>query len=127
MLALSTSSLHCPQIRCLHCNGESNKRDAIMDVCLDVHRLTSVREALLRFTHPEVLDGDNKYRCERCGRLSDAHKALSIFHAPNVLVLQLKVSHQMQDGWVPCSTHFTMSIFQWKASTSPMCWCCRSR
>lgn len=89
------------QICCLLCGNESNKRDAIMDVCLDVHNLASVHDALRRFTHPELLEGDNQYRCERCGQLSDARKALSIFHAPNVLVIQLKVGPTWwEEGYV---------------------------
>ncbi|CAI5515917.1 unnamed protein product [Closterium sp. Naga37s-1] len=78
------------QIRCLQCDGESNKRDAILDLSLDVHRLGSLKDALNRFTKPEVLDGENRYRCDKCNRLSAARKALTIFHAPNILVIQFK-------------------------------------
>lgn len=51
------------QVKCLSCEGESNKRDEIMDLSLDINRLSSVKEAMCSFFQPEVLDADNKYRC----------------------------------------------------------------
>ncbi len=53
------------QVRCLTCTTESNKLDEIMDLSLDIVRLNTVKEALCRFFQPEVLDGDNKYRCDQ--------------------------------------------------------------
>ncbi|KAF3336024.1 Ubiquitin carboxyl-terminal hydrolase 25 [Carex littledalei] len=37
-----------------------------MDLSLDVCHSTSVKDALARFFQPEILDGSNKYSCERC-------------------------------------------------------------
>lgn len=53
------------QVKCLSCSKESNKVDEIMDLSLDIVRLTSLNEAFCRFFQPEVLDGDNKYRCDQ--------------------------------------------------------------
>jgi ubiquitin C-terminal hydrolase len=53
------------QVKCLSCNTESNKIDDIMDLSLDIVRLGSLSEALCRFFQPEVLDGENKYRCDQ--------------------------------------------------------------
>jgi ubiquitin carboxyl-terminal hydrolase 36/42 len=53
------------QVRCLSCNTESNKLDEIMDLSLDIVRMNTVGDALCRFFQPEVLDGDNKYRCDQ--------------------------------------------------------------
>ncbi|XP_020585349.1 ubiquitin carboxyl-terminal hydrolase 25 [Phalaenopsis equestris] len=78
------------QLKCLSCKGESNKADEIMDVSLDLYESNSLREALSRFFRAEVLDGNNKYSCERCKKLSVAKKQLFILRAPNVLVIQLK-------------------------------------
>ncbi|CAM6033184.1 unnamed protein product [Sphagnum compactum] len=78
------------QVRCLTCNTESNKLDEIMDLSLDIVRLNTVKEALCRFFQPEVLDGDNKYRCDQCKKLSPARKQMAMYRAPNVLVIQLK-------------------------------------
>ncbi|RWW79299.1 hypothetical protein BHE74_00012432 [Ensete ventricosum] len=51
------------QVKCLACKGESNKSDEIMDICLDLFQSSSLKDALARFFHPEVLDGNNKYNC----------------------------------------------------------------
>lgn len=48
---------------------ESNKVDPFLDLSLEVTRAPSVRRALQHFTAPEVLDGANKYRCPKNGKL----------------------------------------------------------
>lgn len=53
------------QVKCLSCDSESNKVDEIMDISLDVLHSNSLREAMQKFFQPEILDGSNKYRCER--------------------------------------------------------------
>ncbi|XP_078176440.1 ubiquitin-specific protease 25 isoform X2 [Carex rostrata] len=78
------------QVKCMACKGESNKTDEIMDLSLDVCHSTSVKDALVRFFQPEILDGNNKYSCERCKKLSVAKKQMFVSQAPNVLVVQLK-------------------------------------
>ncbi|KAF3785234.1 Ubiquitin carboxyl-terminal hydrolase 25 [Nymphaea thermarum] len=78
------------QVKCLSCDFESNKMDDIMDISLDLFQCRSLKEALQRFFQPEILDGSNKYSCEKCNKLSAARKQMSIFQAPNVLVIQLK-------------------------------------
>jgi ubiquitin C-terminal hydrolase len=81
-----------PQVKCLSCGAESNKRDVFMDLSLDISAAThSVSSALQAFIAPETLDGSNKYRCEKCKQLSRARKQMQILKAPNVLVIQLKV------------------------------------
>lgn len=112
------------EIRCLRCRGESVTRDAIMDLCLDVHRLTSLRDALQRFSRPEILDGENKYRCEKCNELSAARKALTVLEAPNVLVVQFKVSlrrqlpgHTIRSCW-SCRCNVSMPSRRDRTTTS---------
>ncbi len=53
------------QVKCLTCKGESNKTDEIMDISLDLPGSNSVADALARFFQPEILEGSNKYSCER--------------------------------------------------------------
>ena len=53
------------QVKCLVCKGESNKTDEIMDISLDLPGSSSVADALARFFQPEILEGANKYSCER--------------------------------------------------------------
>jgi len=53
------------QVKCLVCKGGSNKTDEIMDISLDLPGSSSVADALARFFQPEILEGANKYSCER--------------------------------------------------------------
>lgn len=53
------------QVKCLSCGAESNKVDEIMDISLDILHSGSLREALQKFFQPEVLDGSNKYKCDK--------------------------------------------------------------
>lgn len=53
------------QVKCLSCGNESNKVDDIMDISLDVLLSNSLKEALHKFFQPEVLDGNNKYKCDK--------------------------------------------------------------
>ncbi|XP_062231837.1 ubiquitin carboxyl-terminal hydrolase 25-like isoform X2 [Phragmites australis] len=78
------------QVKCLVCKGESNKTDEIMDISLDLPGSSSVGDALARFFQPEILEGANKYSCERCKKLTSARKQMFILRAPKVLVIQLK-------------------------------------
>lgn len=53
------------QVKCLSCGAESNKADEIMDISLEILHSNSVKESMQKFFHPEILDGNNKYRCEK--------------------------------------------------------------
>ncbi|KAG0629689.1 hypothetical protein M758_1G122600 [Ceratodon purpureus] len=94
------------QVKCLSCNTESNKLDDIMDLSLDIVRLGSLSEALCRFFQPEVLDGENKYRCDQCKKLSPARKQMSVYRAPNVLVIQMKRFENIYGGKIDRHVHF---------------------
>ncbi|KAL3613718.1 Ubiquitin carboxyl-terminal hydrolase 25 [Castilleja foliolosa] len=78
------------QVKCLSCGAESNKIDEIMDISLDILHSGSLKEALQKFFQPEVLNGNNKYKCDNCKELVAARKQMSVLQAPNVLVIQLK-------------------------------------
>ncbi|CAM6058590.1 unnamed protein product [Sphagnum tenellum] len=86
------------QVRCLSCNTESNKLDEIMDLSLDIVRMNTVGDALCRFFQPEVLNGDNKYRCDQCKKLCPARKQMAVYRAPNVLVIHLKRFENIYGG-----------------------------
>ena len=46
------------------CGRNSETFDPFLDLSLEVGRAKSVLGAFKMFTHTEVLDGDNKYRCD---------------------------------------------------------------
>lgn len=53
------------QVKCLSCGTESNKVDEIMDISLDMLNSSSLKESFQKFFQPEVLDGSNKYKCDK--------------------------------------------------------------
>nr|XP_010941088.1 ubiquitin carboxyl-terminal hydrolase 25 isoform X2 [Elaeis guineensis] len=94
------------QVKCLTCKGESNKTDEIMDISLDLFQSNSLKDALARFFQPEVLDGNNKYSCGKCKKLSVARKQMFILRAPNVLVIQLKRFEGIHGGKINRNIEF---------------------
>lgn len=78
------------QVECLSCGALSNKVDDIMDISLEIMHSSSLQESIQKFFQPEILDGNNKYRCDNCKKLVKARKQMSIHQAPNILVIQLK-------------------------------------
>ncbi|KAL6570561.1 Ubiquitin carboxyl-terminal hydrolase 25 [Orobanche gracilis] len=98
------------QVKCLSCGVESNKIDEIMDISIDILHCGSLREALQKFFQPEVLDGNNKYKCDNCKNLVSARKQMSIHQAPNVLVVQLKRFEGMSGGKVDKSIAFDETL-----------------
>ncbi|XP_015581087.2 ubiquitin carboxyl-terminal hydrolase 25 isoform X1 [Ricinus communis] len=117
------------QVKCLSCHSESNKVDEIMDISLDVLHSNSLREAMQKFFQPEILDGNNKYRCERdlclfsCKKLVAARKQMSILQAPNILVIQLKRFEGIFGGKIDKAIAFeevlVLSSFMCKGSQDP--------
>ncbi|KAJ6792013.1 ubiquitin carboxyl-terminal hydrolase 17-like [Iris pallida] len=63
----------------------------MMDLTVEIHGdIGTLKEALARFTATEILDGENKYQCNRCKSYERAKKKLSVLEAPNVLTIALK-------------------------------------
>jgi hypothetical protein len=78
------------QVVCLHCNFKSDKLDPIMDISLDIKNCESIEQAFFRYTTTENLVRENQYKCEKCNRLRDAQKRVTIKKAPQILTIQLK-------------------------------------
>ncbi|KAJ6752023.1 hypothetical protein OIU85_002444 [Salix viminalis] len=86
------------QVKCLCCNCESNKVDEIMDISLDVLNSNSVRDAMQKFFQPEILDGNNKYKCEnRDLRAYSVGRLISPIAFEEVLVLSSFMCKTSQD------------------------------
>ncbi|CAL9753741.1 unnamed protein product [Musa acuminata subsp. burmannicoides] len=79
------------KIRCYRCKSNSERCERMMDLTVEIHGdIATLDEALSCFTSPEILDGKNKYECDRCKSREQARKRLSILEAPNVLTIVLK-------------------------------------
>ncbi|XP_059282920.1 ubiquitin carboxyl-terminal hydrolase 15 isoform X2 [Lycium ferocissimum] len=84
------------KVKCLRCHHVSACYENIMDLSLEIFGwVESLEDALTQFTSPEDLDGENMYRCGRCGGYVRAQKQLSIQEAPNILTIVLK---RFQEG-----------------------------
>ncbi|KAI6196587.1 hypothetical protein M3Y94_01127100 [Aphelenchoides besseyi] len=83
-------------VKCMRCKTVKPKNDMFLDLSLAVksdgaflpHK--SLEEAISAFTKPEMLNGNNKYRCDTCNSLEDAEKGLRITEFPYLLAIQLK-------------------------------------
>ncbi|KAL5223267.1 hypothetical protein ABZP36_027980 [Zizania latifolia] len=79
------------KIKCTRCNAKSEQCERMLDLTVEIDGdISSLEEALQRFTSTEVLDGDNRYQCSSCKSHVRAKKKLTISEAPNVLTIALK-------------------------------------
>lgn len=72
------------------CNHAAAKDAKFLDVPLVIRDVNSLSGALDLFISPELLDGDNKYECEKCNQLCPALKGLQFKNLPYLLTIQLK-------------------------------------
>eukprot|EP00808_Paulinella_micropora_P018049 g25645.t1 len=80
-------------VHCRTCGTRNVRKDTFIDLSLNIKGLPGVESALKDWLQPEVLDGDNQYRCgsEQCkNSKQDADKGVALLKLPPVLVLQLK-------------------------------------
>jgi Ubiquitin carboxyl-terminal hydrolase len=77
---------------CQTCRRPSLTRDRYMDLSLNIEsqRIETLEDALKEFTKTEVLTGDNKPYCSRCGAKKTSSKGLRLATAPTILVTHLK-------------------------------------
>lgn len=79
------------QVKCLHCNYDSNIYEQFLDLSLEIYKVQSIRDALSHYTLSEKLDDKNLYRCKRCTpKLVPAKKQITIYKPPYILSIQLK-------------------------------------
>ncbi|XP_008795167.2 ubiquitin carboxyl-terminal hydrolase 17-like isoform X1 [Phoenix dactylifera] len=79
------------KIRCMRCWGKSERHERMMDLTVEIQgNIGTLEEALRKFTATEILDGENKYHCNRCKSYERAKKKLTVLDAPNILTIALK-------------------------------------
>jgi len=74
------------------CKSVSDTFDPCLDVSLDINKqiCKDLNGCLKTFVKPEVLQGDNAYKCLKCKKSVTASKQFSIHRAPKILSFQLK-------------------------------------
>ncbi|XP_019185636.1 PREDICTED: ubiquitin carboxyl-terminal hydrolase 17-like isoform X2 [Ipomoea nil] len=91
LVGLTFGGYLCSKIKCLKCSGRSEQFDWIMDLSVEIDGdIETLEEALAQFSAPEILDGENKYKCSRCKSYQKAEKKLTVHEAPNILTVILK-------------------------------------
>ncbi|KAG0148437.1 hypothetical protein CROQUDRAFT_60602 [Cronartium quercuum f. sp. fusiforme G11] len=78
------------RVTCQHCQTTSDTFDTFLDLSLDIGEVTNVHKALQKLRQLDHLNGSNQYKCEKCKKLRDAKKELSVFIAPPILTLHIK-------------------------------------
>lgn len=78
------------RITCSSCGRLSDTIEDTNIWPLEVKYVQDIRKGMLHFLKEEILDGENAYKCEKCGRKTRATKKYSIRSAPNILVVHLK-------------------------------------
>ncbi|XP_032688315.1 ubiquitin carboxyl-terminal hydrolase 35-like isoform X2 [Odontomachus brunneus] len=82
--------------QCAQCNTSSHNTDKFRDLQLcfpeeiQENQEVSVQDLINYYLAPEKLTGENKYRCDKCMKLCDAHRIITILQAPAHLILSLK-------------------------------------
>lgn len=88
------------KITCHSCRHESCIHEPLLDLSLEVRQAGSVHQALKQFTAAELLSKGNRYKCEACGKLSDASKQYQVQQPPNVLTVHLKRFQMLPQGMI---------------------------
>jgi ubiquitin C-terminal hydrolase len=86
------------EIRCLTCERVSFRKETFVDLSLDVENCCSVTQCLQSFTSVETMNGSNKFMCEACNGLQEAHRRCRVRRWPRCLLLQLKRFKVVESG-----------------------------
>ncbi|XP_037071034.1 ubiquitin carboxyl-terminal hydrolase 24-like [Pollicipes pollicipes] len=79
----------CDQKICQDCPHRYEREETFNALNLAV-KSGSLQESLQQFVREEIMDGDNSYFCDKCGKKREAVKRTLIKSLPPVLVIQLK-------------------------------------
>eukprot|EP00397_Hematodinium_sp_SG-2012_P012277 GEMP01012443.1.p1 GENE.GEMP01012443.1~~GEMP01012443.1.p1 ORF type:complete len:821 (+),score=146.33 GEMP01012443.1:120-2582(+) len=63
---------------------------SVPTITVDDRKLESLHACLEEFSNTEKLTGDNQWYCQKCKRLQDAEKIMTIWKLPKYLILHLK-------------------------------------
>ena len=66
------------ETRCLNCETVTSKDEDFFDLSIDVEQNTSITSCLRNFSNTETLCSDNKFQCDSCSTLQEAHVSFTI-------------------------------------------------
>ncbi|KZM26818.1 Ubiquitinyl hydrolase 1 [Ascochyta rabiei] len=79
------------QVKSKECEHISERADSFFALPCDVQGKANLQESLQSFVQGDVMEGDNKYKCESCGgKFVDAVKRTCLKTAPDNLIFHLK-------------------------------------
>ncbi|CAO2651506.1 Nn.00g040760.m01.CDS01 [Neocucurbitaria sp. VM-36] len=79
------------QIKSKECEHVSERAEPFFAVQCDVQGKANLHESLQAFVRGDVMEGDNKYKCESCGgKFVDAVKRTCLKEVPDNLIFHLK-------------------------------------
>jgi ubiquitin carboxyl-terminal hydrolase 12/46 len=78
------------ETRCLWCENVTSRSESFLEISVEVKPNSSIQQCLSDFSASELLGGEDKFQCDSCSGLHEAHKRLLIRTAPSVLALHLK-------------------------------------
>ncbi|EKX52348.1 hypothetical protein GUITHDRAFT_161377 [Guillardia theta CCMP2712] len=78
------------ETRCLNCETVTNRDEAFLDLSLEIEENSSITSCLRNFSGIETLNKQDKFYCEKCCSLQEAHKSIRVKRTPNILALHLK-------------------------------------
>ncbi len=78
------------ETRCLSCDKVTSRDESFLDLSLEIAQNSTVADCLRTFSANESMRADNKFFCDCCLSLQEAHKRMRIKRLPNVLALHLK-------------------------------------
>ena len=74
---------------CDECNKDSSSNESFTTINLQVKSHKSLKESLNSFFEGEILDGENKYFCEKCKKKVRAEKKITVKDLPQCFVFVL--------------------------------------
>ncbi|KAH7916272.1 cysteine proteinase [Hygrophoropsis aurantiaca] len=78
------------RVTCRECHHNSDTFDSMLDLSLDIHGASGLRDAFRKFVSVDYLKGADMYKCEKCKKAVNAEKRFTIQDAPAVLTIHLK-------------------------------------
>lgn len=76
---------------CVKCNSYTNTFDPYCYISLPINNKTkTIYDCFSSFTNSEILDSDNKWKCNSCNHYSNAHKKIVLWKTPEILIISFK-------------------------------------